>query len=116
MDFGTRYRRIHPVNDDLQVAPTRVSAEQLPASEVIDISIIVPVYNECDSLRAFHHMLSMALESILQSVEIIFCDDGSRDGSAALLDELAASDPRICVVHLRRNYGQTAAIMAGNPS
>jgi dolichol-phosphate mannosyltransferase len=103
------------VNADLRVAPATatIPAERSPAGEVVDISIVIPVYNESDSLRPFHHVLSTALETISQSVEVIFCDDGSRDGSAALLDEFAASDPRICIVHLRRNYGQTAAIMAG---
>jgi len=101
------------VNAEPQVTAARVSTKRPPAGEVIDISIVIPVYNESDSLRPFRHMLSTALESITQSVEIIFCDDGSEDGSATLLDEFAVSDPRICVVHLRRNYGQTAAIMAG---
>jgi glycosyltransferase involved in cell wall biosynthesis len=47
------------------------------------------------------------------SAEIFFIDDGSRDGSSAVLDELALSDARVQVLHLRRNYGQTAAMMAG---
>ncbi len=89
------------MNAEPQVTAARVSTKRPPAGEVIDISIVIPVYNESDSLRPFRHMLSTALESITQSVEIIFCDDGSEDGSATLLDEFAASDPRICVVHCR---------------
>src|SRR3954451_9558798 len=58
-------------------------------------------------------MLDDALRTLPRSVEIIFCNDGSTDGSASLLDEFAADDPRGRIVHLRRNYGQTAAIMAG---
>jgi glycosyltransferase involved in cell wall biosynthesis len=99
--------------NDLDVARARYSTSRPPASRPVDVSLVIPVFNEIDSLRTFHHMLSSALRSISQSVEIIFCDDGSQDGSGALLDDFAASDPRICVVHLRRNYGQTAAIMAG---
>src|SRR5690242_13581929 len=64
-------------------------------------------------LRALYRMLDDALRVLPRSVEIIFCNDGSTDGSASLLDEFAANDPRVRVVHLRRNYGQTAAIMAG---
>src|SRR6185312_1474868 len=47
-----------------------------------------------------------------KSAEIIFADDGSTDGSGPCLDDLAAKDPRVRVLHLSRNYGQTAALMA----
>jgi glycosyltransferase involved in cell wall biosynthesis len=53
------------------------------------------------------------LGGLEKSAEIFFIDDGSRDGSSAVLDELALSDARVQVLHLRRNYGQTAAMMAG---
>ncbi|HEY6434814.1 MAG TPA: glycosyltransferase family 2 protein, partial [Acetobacteraceae bacterium] len=52
------------------------------------------------------------VDDLPQSAEIVFCNDGSTDGSAAVLDDIARSDERVTVVHLRRNYGQTAAIMA----
>jgi len=58
-------------------------------------------------------MLKEVLDRLGKSTEILFIDDGSRDGSSAALDELALSDARVQVLHLRRNYGQTAAIMAG---
>ena len=79
----------------------------------IEVSIVIPVYNEREALRPLYQMLDDALRTLPRSAEIIFCNDGSTDGSASLLDELAADDPRVRVVHLRRNYGQTAAIMAG---
>ena len=53
-----------------------------------------------------------ALDQLNKSAEIIFVDDGSKDGSAPVLDNLAARDPRVRVLHLSRNYGQTAALMA----
>jgi glycosyltransferase involved in cell wall biosynthesis len=53
------------------------------------------------------------LDGLEKSAEIFFIDDGSRDDSSAVLDELALSDARVQVLHLRRNYGQTAAMMAG---
>jgi glycosyltransferase involved in cell wall biosynthesis len=80
--------------------------------EDMDISIIVPVYNEVEALPGLYQNLKKTLDLLPQSAEIIFADDGSRDGSAALLDAYAAFDPRVRAVHLRRNYGQTAALMA----
>jgi glycosyltransferase involved in cell wall biosynthesis len=101
------------VNVNLQLAASSGKADQSPAGSSVDLSIVVPVYNEIESLPALHGMLSAALETLPQSYEIVFADDGSKDGSATALDQLAATDARIRVVHLRRNYGQTAAIMAG---
>jgi len=79
----------------------------------MDISVVIPVYNEAGALPAFYRTLTNTLDRLPQSVEIIFADDGSQDGSADTLDELAAADPRVRVVHLTRNRGQTAALMAG---
>jgi glycosyltransferase involved in cell wall biosynthesis len=59
-----------------------------------------------------YRALVNALDQLPQSAEIIFADDGSRDGSAATLDVFAELDPRVRVLHLSRNYGQTAALMA----
>jgi glycosyltransferase involved in cell wall biosynthesis len=56
--------------------------------------------------------LTDALDQLPQSAEIVFVDDGSNDGSGAMLDELAHADSRVQVLHFRRNYGQTAALMA----
>src|SRR6516165_4232256 len=78
----------------------------------MDISVVVPVYNEVEALSDLNQMLTDALDQLPQSAEIVFVDDGSSDGSGAILDELAHSDPRVQVLHLRRNYGQTAALMA----
>jgi glycosyltransferase involved in cell wall biosynthesis len=79
----------------------------------VDVSVIIPVLNEAEGLAAFHRTLSIALSDLPLSAEVIYVDDGSTDGSPELLDGLAREDPRITVVHLRRNYGQTAAMMAG---
>jgi len=100
------------MNIDLVTAPPS-PAERSQADGTIDVSIVIPVYNEIESLPALHRLLGIALEKLPQSFEIVFCNDGSKDGSGAALDELAAADARIRVIHLRRNYGQTAAIMAG---
>lgn len=77
------------------------------------LSIIVPVYNEEESLPALYGQLVPVMESIGQPWEVVLVNDGSRDGSAATLDQLAERDSRLKVVHFRRNAGQTAAMMAG---
>jgi glycosyltransferase involved in cell wall biosynthesis len=79
----------------------------------MDISLVIPIYNEAEGLPALYRAVSETLDRLPQSAEIIFADDGSKDGSAAVLDEFAAADPRVRVLHLARNYGQTAALMAG---
>ena len=78
----------------------------------MDISVVIPVYNEVEALPELHQALTDALDRISQSAEIVFVDDGSSDGSATVLDTLAHADARVQVLHLRRNYGQTAALMA----
>jgi glycosyltransferase involved in cell wall biosynthesis len=78
----------------------------------VDISVVIPVYNEKEALPALHRALAGALDRLPQSTEIIFADDGSTDGSADRLDAIAEADLRVRVLHLSRNYGQTAALMA----
>jgi glycosyltransferase involved in cell wall biosynthesis len=78
----------------------------------MEISVVIPVYNEADALPELYRALANALDRLPQAAEIIFADDGSRDGSAAALDAFAEGDPRVRVLHLSRNYGQTAALMA----
>jgi glycosyltransferase involved in cell wall biosynthesis len=78
----------------------------------MDISVVIPVYNEEGALPALYPALADTLDRLPQAAEIIFADDGSRDGSAAALDTFARGDPRVRVLHLSRNYGQTAALMA----
>jgi glycosyltransferase involved in cell wall biosynthesis len=75
------------------------------------LSVIVPVKDERDNLGPLHERLSAAL--IGTDYELVFVDDGSADDTFARLDALAARDDRVKVVCLRRNYGQTAALLAG---
>lgn len=77
------------------------------------ISVTIPVYNERDNLRPLYEQLTAVLRPMQRPYEIIFVDDGSSDGSREVLDELSAQDPAMKVVHFRRNFGQTAAMMAG---
>lgn len=78
-----------------------------------DISVFLPVYNEEPNLLPLHAKLDEALKALGRSAEIVYVDDGSTDGSLNILREIADLDPRVRVVALRRNYGQTAAMAAG---
>jgi len=71
------------------------------------------VFNEADGLPELYERLKETLDQLPQSVEMVFTNDGSSDGSGAVLDEFATMDARVRVLHLARNYGQTAALMAG---
>ena len=86
---------------------------QTRADETPEVSVFLPVYNEEPNLRPLHAKLDAALKTLGRSAEIVYVDDGSNDGSLKILRELAATDPRVRVVALRRNYGQTAAMAAG---
>lgn len=79
----------------------------------MQLSIIVPVYNEEDSLRPLYEEISAVLDDLNMLSEIIFINDGSKDGSLTVMRELEVSDSRVRVVEFRRNYGQTAATQAG---
>ncbi|HLX21709.1 MAG TPA: glycosyltransferase family 2 protein [Usitatibacter sp.] len=77
------------------------------------LSITIPIFNEEPNVEPLHAKLVQSLEALGKPFEIVLVNDGSTDGSAAALDALAARDKRVKVVHFRRNYGQTAAMMAG---
>ncbi|MBN1418530.1 MAG: glycosyltransferase [Planctomycetes bacterium] len=79
----------------------------------MDLSVVIPVYNEEANLPELHQRLRTALDPLGLVFEIVFVDDGSADGSRAILRRLADEDPRVVAVELNRNYGQHAAIFAG---
>jgi len=78
------------------------------------ISVVVPVWNERESIKSLYLSLRHTLESVGGGYEIIFVDDGSTDGTFAVLTTLHDEDPNhIRVIHFRRNFGKTAALAAG---
>jgi glycosyltransferase involved in cell wall biosynthesis len=79
----------------------------------IEITVTIPLYNEAENIPLLYQRVSAAMDALGRSWELILVNDGSRDSSAGILDEIAARDQRVTVVHFRRNYGQTAAFMAG---
>jgi len=79
----------------------------------VDISIVVPVYNEQENVEAVYTAISSALQNLGCSYEIVMVDDGSSDRSYSQLARLASEDPALKVIRFRRNFGQTAAMSAG---
>ena len=76
-------------------------------------SIVVPFHNEEDNVTDLYDRLKAVMEQVGDSFELVFVDDGSRDRTYKLLEEIAAVDSRVLVVKLRRNFGQTSALAAG---
>jgi len=83
------------------------------AGNISTISVVVPVYNEVESLPDLISAIATTLTASQVSYEIICVDDGSTDGSAELLKQQAQTRTDLKAVLLRRNYGQTAAMAAG---
>lgn len=77
------------------------------------ISVVIPLYNEEESIPHLYEKLTEALEAYGKPYEVIIVDDGSTDGSYPLLRQIAEKDKRFKIVRLRRNFGQTAAFAAG---
>ncbi|HEX8925565.1 MAG TPA: glycosyltransferase family 2 protein, partial [Terriglobales bacterium] len=76
-------------------------------------SIVVPFHNEQESVTELYDRLKAVMEGVGESFELVFVDDGSRDRTFNLLQQIAAVDSRVVVVKLRRNFGQTSALAAG---
>lgn len=81
--------------------------------ELLDLSVVVPIYNEAESLRSLIEAIASAVKETQLSYEIICVDDGSIDGSTQILTEIALQRNDLKGVILRRNYGQTPAMAAG---
>ncbi|MFA5342457.1 MAG: glycosyltransferase family 2 protein [Kiritimatiellia bacterium] len=79
----------------------------------MDVSVIVPVYNEVENVERLCAKLHASLARIGRAYELILVDDGSRDGTWEKLKEQAARIPHLRLIRLRRNFGQTAAMSAG---
>ncbi|MGH7622120.1 MAG: glycosyltransferase family 2 protein, partial [Gemmatimonadaceae bacterium] len=91
--------------------PTRVP-HRMPLPAAPDLSVVVPLYNEEESVGPLADAVREALASV-ERWELVLVDDGSRDGTVRIAESLASADPRIVLVQLARNYGQTQAMQAG---
>lgn len=79
----------------------------------MDLSVVVPLYNEEDSVRPLYESIRSVLDDLSVDGEMVFVDDGSADSTFSKAAEIADADPRLRVVKFRRNYGQTPAMAAG---
>jgi glycosyltransferase involved in cell wall biosynthesis len=93
------------------------STEQLfspvTTEEKIDLSVVIPLFNEIENLSQLHSQLTSALNTLDRRSEIILIDDGSTDGTFTVLKGIQEEDERLWVIRLRRNFGQAAAFSAG---
>jgi len=87
--------------------------EQGPRAEGPECSIVVPFFNEEETVEELCNRIRGVMNSLGKSYEMVFVDDGSRDRTGEILRSLALKDDRITVIRLRRNFGQTAALAAG---
>jgi polyisoprenyl-phosphate glycosyltransferase len=101
-----RHRKTLVMDDSLYLSSRPLVSDSL-------ISVVLPVYNESGVLMEICQRVRAALIACRTTFEIIFVDDGSRDGSAEALDRLSQQFEEVRVVHLSRNFGHQAAIQAG---
>jgi glycosyltransferase involved in cell wall biosynthesis len=99
----------------IESAERTASSVSQPQTEPVrlGISVVIPVFNEEESLLPLYETLSASLGAVGRSYEIIFVDDGSRDGSFTVLKALHERDPRVRAICFRRNFGKTPALVAG---
>lgn len=79
----------------------------------MQLSIIVPVYRNTDTLVELHRRITQTLEGLISTYEIIFVDDGCPEGSWLILEKLCHEDGRVCALALEKNYGQNTAVLVG---
>jgi len=77
------------------------------------VTVLVPAWNEAESVPVLHLEIVSALEALGRPWEVLYIDDGSRDGTGDAIAALAAADPRVRGVSLRRNFGKSAALATG---
>lgn len=79
----------------------------------IDISVVIPLLNEVESLPELHAWIKKVMDASVLKYEIIFVDDGSKDGSWKVIEKMANEHPEICGIKFQRNYGKSAALQKG---
>jgi glycosyltransferase involved in cell wall biosynthesis/Flp pilus assembly protein TadD len=105
IEFSDKIYEIDPFN--------MIQNIESDTKENIALSVVVPIMNEIGNLPILYDKILKVLSELKQRYEIIFIDDGSKDGSTKYLIELANKDYNVSVIQFRRNYGQTAALSAG---
>ncbi|MDX1632568.1 MAG: glycosyltransferase family 2 protein [Thermoanaerobaculia bacterium] len=95
------------------VAPRKTPIDPEASDETLDLSILIPVFDEERTVAELSERIIGVLEPLDRSFEILFVDDGSRDGTVAEVRRARERDPRVKLVRLRRNFGKAAALSAG---
>src|SRR5215212_315199 len=95
------------------VAPGASVTQQPAPATLPTVSIIIPMFNEEANVAPLWEQLLPVLDSGAHPFEVIFVNDGSSDGTEAALGRVAQADPRVTAINFKRNFGQTAAMMAG---
>ena len=90
-----------------------MSTLELTKSKTLDISIVIPVYNERENLILLDKKITKSIKPLNKDYEVILVDDGSVDGSVDLIRKLKNENPCLRLIRFDRNYGQTAAFAAG---
>lgn len=103
----------NPSLDINSYPPSHLLSSNNTAAIKTDVSVVIPLYNEEENIKLLYAGLAAALDALNRRSEIIFVDDGSKDGTFAALKTISQQDPRVWVVRFRRNFGQTAAFSAG---
>ena len=101
------------VSDTTTTAPGPAPEADGRAPARVAISVVIPVKDEEQSLGPLYQALTAQLGQLGEAYEIVFVDDGSRDGSFAVMRDLHQRDPHVKAVCLRRNFGKTPALLAG---
>lgn len=105
--MSNRMMDVARLNPDVQFITESTSGDS------VDVSIVVPLYNEIENITSLHKAIVPVVSSSGKSTEIIFVDDGSTDGTYEQLKKIQAIDPSVWVIRFRRNFGQAAAFSAG---
>ena len=92
---------------------TQNVSEHVARGEAAVLTVVVPVFNECDVLPEFHRRLTGVLLGLPMQCEVLYVNDGSTDGSLGYLEALCATDARVALVDLSRNFGKEVAMAAG---
>ncbi|MBF0424864.1 MAG: glycosyltransferase family 2 protein [Magnetococcales bacterium] len=82
-------------------------------AQSVEVSVLIPLYNEAETIAALYQQVTEVMQPSGRSFEILFVDDGSTDAGPAILANLAAKDPRLVVIRLRRNFGKAVALDTG---